>query len=261
MKETIKKSFSKAASTYDAHASVQKEVISLLSMELDNIHFRHAFPQNILEIGCGTGNYTGMLLKRFKDTRIISLDISEGMVHEARKKFIHNKSVRFFVDDAESLTPSIGGPFDLVTSSGALHWFDDIKTGLRGIKPLISRHGIILVSIFGRETLKELQTVLKEVSGSNARISSGFFPNQTILSSIFSDFFPEWKINEHRITRTYPDLITFLRILKMTGTSPVIKEKPVIRHPEVLKKMEKFFWDSYGRIQATYQVFICKGKK
>ena len=43
-------------------------------------------PQNILGIGCGSGNRTFVLKNRFKDADIIGVDYSENMLEKAKNK-------------------------------------------------------------------------------------------------------------------------------------------------------------------------------
>ena len=59
-KAVVVKNFSKYAFSYDQHTDVQNEVAGMLARLLpkDGV-------ANILEIGCGTGNYTEILKDKF----------------------------------------------------------------------------------------------------------------------------------------------------------------------------------------------------
>lgn len=54
-------------------------------------------PNTILEIGCGTGNVTKALTTHFPDAHILSLDLSEDMLHIARKKLKDHNNVNFML--------------------------------------------------------------------------------------------------------------------------------------------------------------------
>ena len=54
----------------------------------------------ILEIGCGTGEYTKQLAINFPKSNIYAFDISEEMIKEAKKKCKGIANIRFFVDNA-----------------------------------------------------------------------------------------------------------------------------------------------------------------
>ena len=82
IKSKIKRNFSRSALTYDDHASVQKACAGQLIKQLEGTSCR-----KILEVGCGTGTYTRLLRKRYPDAEITAVDISEGMVGEAEKKW------------------------------------------------------------------------------------------------------------------------------------------------------------------------------
>lgn len=72
-------------------------------------------PRRILEMGTGTGAGALMLVERFPDAQVTAVDLSEGMVAEARGKAPAELQgrLRFEVADAAAL-PFDGGSFDLV---------------------------------------------------------------------------------------------------------------------------------------------------
>ncbi|MFH1077484.1 MAG: methyltransferase domain-containing protein [Pseudomonadota bacterium] len=80
-KDRIRLAFSKAAKTYDKYAMLQQAIAFKLATRLGERKFC-----NILEIGCGTGNYTLMLHKRYPSASITAIDFSEKMVEQAIKK-------------------------------------------------------------------------------------------------------------------------------------------------------------------------------
>ncbi len=61
--------------------------------------------ERIVDIGCGTGNLTILLLKYLSDKgEICSIDISENMIQKAQKK-IRDSRVKWFVCNAEKSLP------------------------------------------------------------------------------------------------------------------------------------------------------------
>jgi malonyl-CoA O-methyltransferase len=78
----IQRTFSRAAQTYDAHASSQSAVARMLIERM-----RDAAATRILDVGCGTGTFTGMLYERFPAAAIHAIDISERMIEKAQKKY------------------------------------------------------------------------------------------------------------------------------------------------------------------------------
>lgn len=81
-------------------------------------------PKRILDLGCGTGNLTDHILKKFPEAEIDALDISEDILKECRKRFANNPNVRYIQTDFKSLHLPPGS-YDLVMSSIAIHHIED----------------------------------------------------------------------------------------------------------------------------------------
>ena len=75
--------------------------------------------KRVLEAGCGTGFATVLLANKYKRGEIIAVDLSEGMLAQARKRAQDNDNIRFVAGDALEILKS-EGPFDLVFSSWVL---------------------------------------------------------------------------------------------------------------------------------------------
>lgn len=76
--------------------------------------------QKVLELGCGTGEYT---LRLFKiSPKIIAIDISLLLIKQAKEK-VKSSNVNFIVADAENL-PFKDNTFDAVVGNAVLHHFD-----------------------------------------------------------------------------------------------------------------------------------------
>ena len=74
-KEKIRDAFSRSAATYDKESEVQAYIASELTRKLQEIS-----PKTILEIGCGTGNLSKLLLDRYHPDSLVLNDISEKMI-------------------------------------------------------------------------------------------------------------------------------------------------------------------------------------
>lgn len=84
-----------------------------------NVHFEHA--QNLLEVGCGVGAQTEILLERFPHLHVTGVDASSAQIEQAQhrlKTTPHASRVRFLEGDALHL------PFQDNSFDGAfLCWF------------------------------------------------------------------------------------------------------------------------------------------
>lgn len=77
-------------------------------------------PKRVIDLGCGPGNSTKVLRRRWPDARIIGLDHSETMIEAARRNFPHQE---WICGDINAL--SWQQDFDVVFSNAALQWIPD----------------------------------------------------------------------------------------------------------------------------------------
>ncbi len=75
---------------------------------------------SVLEIGCGTGQLTGLL--RDRGLRVTALDVSAPMIAVARQR-VTGAGVSFQVSSFEEF-PAEAASYDLVVSADAFHWVD-----------------------------------------------------------------------------------------------------------------------------------------
>ena len=252
-KKSIAESFSRAAETYDSFAHVQKKTANHLANLLPGAEG----VGSILEAGCGTGFYTSILDSRFPKASIIALDIAEPMARTARLK-LENPDKRYFLAaDAEKLPLLPGTEFDLITSNGVFQWFSNIEKGVRRLAGYVKQDGIMLAAIFGNRTLNELATAIQTELEEDVSIPAQAFPDSGAIESVFASLFSQVEIKERTIARTYPDVPSMLRTLKMTGVAPK-KTRPIIRTRGDMEKIGKNYTMQTGRVMASYHVIIVK---
>ena len=252
-KETIVKNFSKCASSYDQYTYVQNEAAGMLAKLLPKNGIK-----DILEIGCGTGNYTALLRKMFKDVRIKAVDISEPMVRLARQK-VNDERVNFEVGDAEEI--ELGGKYDLVTSNATFHWLSDLEGIIKKAERSLSENGILIFSAFGPNTFLELKNSLSAVVAENVLIATDFFPKKSEISELLQKYFRKVKTTERLIRESYPSLHELLKKIKYSGARGSGAGIRNIWSPDLLAKIERQYLKRFGSLEATYQVFFCEAQK
>src|SRR4051794_14641531 len=90
--------------------------------------FLRAFPvapaDRILDLGCGSGDFTRAVAALVPDGSVVGLDAQPSMIDEARRVAAPNQS--FVVAPVQALGevfgPDADGTFDVVMSRSALHW-------------------------------------------------------------------------------------------------------------------------------------------
>lgn len=251
-KEIIIRDFSRYAYLYDRYAYIQRRcALELLRMiEQDVIH-------NVLEIGCGTGNYTLLVRDKFRNARLQAIDISGKMIEVAEKK-LKGKDVEFMVADAERFGSK--KHFDIVTSNACFQWFEDLEAALAKYKSMLRKGGIISFSTFGPLTLEELNISLKGTLKS-APIAVTNFISKEKIEKILNQNFSEVKIREARYEESFACLKDLLYKIKYSGIRGNGLGRKTLCGKQFLHKLETAYLDRFKKIKSTYQVFFCQGKK
>ena len=151
-KKAVKKFFNRAAKSYDNAAILQEEVLNRLLQRLQYIRHR---PETVIDIGCGTGKGVRGLQKHYPGARIFASDIAEKMLQQARSRYRLLGKKRLVAADMENL-PFAAHSFDLVFSSLALQWSNDLRATLAEFARVSRPGALLLFASFGPDTLKEL---------------------------------------------------------------------------------------------------------
>ncbi|XP_074646392.1 malonyl-[acyl-carrier protein] O-methyltransferase-like isoform X3 [Tubulanus polymorphus] len=129
---------------------------------LSLIKFQRNSYRNVLDIGCGSGEATDMLLSQIKVENLIASDKYESMVEFARAKY-PNPKIEYLVADVtkpDSFRLEWRQKFDLITSFLVLQWTPNQYSSLENIKSLLSPNGEVVISIpFGKEAFLRLGDV------------------------------------------------------------------------------------------------------
>ena len=107
-----------------------------LFIELDKI----TSGARILELGCGTGEFTRRVAP--SRARLVALDLSTDLLRKARERV--PSSVRFMIGDAH-LLPFDSGAFDAVYGCSVLHHLD-VEVALREVRRVLRPGGHLVFS-------------------------------------------------------------------------------------------------------------------
>lgn len=140
-KDRIGAAFGAAAARYEDHADVQR-VVARTVADLAAQRRLPARPR-ILEIGCGTGFLTRDIRRLWPDAELVATDLSPEMVGQAAKGGM--LAGTFLSMDGEQ--PWFDGQwFDLILSSLAFQWFDDLPAAIARLSGLLRPSGSLIFS-------------------------------------------------------------------------------------------------------------------
>jgi len=91
----------------------------MLSSLVASIPFENSKPIKVLDLGCGTGNVSLEVKKRYPDSKIICIDLAENMIDIARFKLSDYHDIDYHVVDLRDF--DFDQDYDLVISSLVLH--------------------------------------------------------------------------------------------------------------------------------------------
>lgn len=124
----------------------------IMSLSLDRLWRRKALdsvppphPNSVLDLACGTGDFTLELLKRFPQTCVTCVDITPEMINVAKAKLAGRQSVRFQIGDAQNLSGVPDGSFGLAVCGFGFRNFQDKAAALAECRRVLARNGILLV--------------------------------------------------------------------------------------------------------------------
>lgn len=260
----VRRAFSRAARSYDAHAVLQREIAKRL---IEHLNFTKIHPGRILDIGCGTGFFTRLLRTRFRRARITALDISEAMLQQTRRaqgrRLPWHGRNDHCAGDAAAL-PFRNATFDLVCSNLAMQWVPEPEAMLAEMRRVLAPGGLMLFSTFGRRTLAELRQALAGIrSGHAGHVLP--FPDVTSLGDALMRLPVELTVTDSDLfTLTYPDTLSLVRELKGLGASAsaIRGRRGGLYGPALIRELDCVYSarhrDEDGRIRASFEALYAQ---
>jgi malonyl-CoA O-methyltransferase len=208
-------SFGAASRSYDAAAWLQSAARSEL---LSRLELLRAPPSAVLDLGTGTGVAAAEIKRRFRRAAVTACDIAAPMLEVARRRSRFWRPIRCVQADAREL-PFEDASFDLVFSNLMLQWLVPPDAALTEISRVLKPGGLLLLSSFGPETLRELRTAW-EAGDAGVHVND-FIDVHDLGSALARAGFIEPVLDVDRHVRHYPDTRALMRELKALGAHNV----------------------------------------
>jgi malonyl-CoA O-methyltransferase len=160
-KAHVAQRFAKAHQSYDAHAIVQKQICQQLMQLIQQYVFaRHCSQTNVthaLEIGCGSGRMTHLLLQHAQIHQFTLNDLYPEIQQHVSAAAYPATQIDWLIGDIEALP--LPQRLDLVLSSSALQWMSDFPALMQRVQQSLIPQCYLCFSTFGAKNLQEIKAL------------------------------------------------------------------------------------------------------
>ncbi|MBO6258419.1 MAG: methyltransferase domain-containing protein [Succinivibrio sp.] len=196
--------FSKASGSYQNNSAVQ----SRMARRLFDFIPRHSCFNEVLEVGCGTGNLSELLITELKPLQLYLNDLSGGMLDCCRRRFSEYRGLNYCCGSI--LHSAFDCRFDLIIANAVFQWIDDKYLLFRKLSDLLKENGLLIYSDFLPDNFPEIRTV--------TGCSLNYTSNETELLVLKECGFKA-QIRDVIISETFADPLALLRSFRNQGVS------------------------------------------
>jgi len=254
----IAAAFHKKAVEYDQHILVQKRVAAQLVGSVEQ-HLKGR-PDQVLDVGTGTGALLERLHVQYPDARLTGLDIAFNMCQRTLHKV--GPACNIVNGDAEYL-PFKTGVFDLVVSASVLQWVNSLPAALCEFQRVTRPGGDINLAFFCDGSLEELRSCFRDtvtrngVDSSMSRLHD--FRNVDDVTAMVNELdFEKVVVTVETEVDWYDSLNSLLRSIKSIGAGTVSGGSGKgLGWRGVLQETSRLYQERFGlngRIPVTYKV-------
>ncbi len=230
------------------HERTQPSIDLVARISLENL-------KSIIDIGCGPGNSTQILRKRWPHADVVGLDKSPKMIERARTD---HPEQAWAIGDASTLATD--RKYDLVFSNAAIHWIPNHHLLIPRLFQLVNPNGMLAIQVpanYESPLYKIILNVARSrkwsafTSGDDAPITyhnAEYYYNQ--LVSLTQDIVL-WETTYYHILKSHQDLVAWY---KSTAMKPILEKLPTdatreeFEHMVLAECKEQYPSQSDGRI-------------
>ena len=204
-------------------------------------------PVEVLDVGCGPGNSTEVLAKRYPGARILGIDSSPEMVAAASHS---HPDLEFRLCDAGRELAQLDRQFDVVFSNACIQWIPDHPILLKNLLGLLKKDGVLAVQV-PMNHQEPVHRVIGEITARerwNKRIGKARIFHQLTPEGYFdllaklSPVFDIWQTTYFHRMRSHEDILEWYR---GTGLRPYLAQLSDEERPD-------FEWEFLAELRRTY---------
>ena len=225
-------------------------------------------PKSIIDVGCGPGNSTQVLVKRWPKSQITGLDSSTSMIRKAKQDYPNQE---WIVADALTYKPEI--KYDIIFSNAVIQWIPNHVRLLTKFHEILSNNGMLAIQIplfwdmpLGKiidNTARDDRWRTKTESVSNLFTIHDYSFYYDQLSELFNSI-EMWETHYMHILNSH---IAILEMMRSTGLKPYLErlddesEKKEFE-VEVLKKIRNAYtMQKNGKVLLPFKRLFFIGYK
>jgi len=225
-------------------------------------------PKTIIDIGCGPGNSTQILVNKWPNSKIIGLDSSKTMIERAKNDYPNQIWIH---EDAQNITDD--NKYSLVFSNAALQWIDNHEKLIHNLWKIVENNGAFACQIPNFENMPiniAINNVLNRYKWKdyidNFWNKGGHELNYyyELLSKYTKELFL-WETRYFHILSSMKEIIDFLH---STALKPYLEQLNNQRDREefekdILQESKKYYYEqSDGNVLFPfYRMFMIAYKK
>ena len=224
-------------------------------------------PQRIIDIGCGPGNSTAVLKKRYPDAYVLGVDFSPNMIEKAKSE---HSDIDFMLFDATKDFEKLDEKFDIVFSNACIQWVPNHKKLLADMMSILNPDGIMAIQVpmnFEEPIHKILSELITDKKWSGRFEPRIFYTlNESKYFDILSEQTKNFEIWKTIYCHRMPSHQSIIEWYKSTGMKPYLdvlnEEEKKEFTADVLKKVSKEYpVQANGEIIFKFPRFFMLAKK
>lgn len=207
-KGLVAEKFTRAESTYEANATVQREIAEKLCSLIPADALAGKKSAAVLEIGCGTG-LTTRLLAQFPG--IEEIEAWDLHIPANIADTLGPCRLRAEECDAETEIRKLpANSLDLIFSASTVQWFNSLPAFMRRCARALRPGAVAVLSTFGPKTMQEIRSHLPHPV---------HYPNTTAIENMIPEGCRLLHLSEEEHRLLFPSAVEALRHAKLTGVN------------------------------------------
>lgn len=219
---------------------------------------RLSSPRRIIDVGCGPGNSTELLVARWPEAEVVGIDNSEPMLAEARKRL---PAGRFVLGDANAWVPEPGA--DVVFANAMYQWVPDHLRQLPRVLAGIEPGGVLAVQM-PDNLMQPMHVLMREVAatvpfaGKLAGAARSPLPPPSAYYDALSPHAERVDIWHSSYNHVMTDAAAIVEWVKGTGLSPFLQRLDGREQEEFLRRYREAIAKAYppaadGKVLMSFQ--------